>query len=133
MFLHLFFTNLRIDVYFQWKIVSAILFYEFIKILVQKFIKFLRWFFGKFKTSKSHYEINRPLERYMYIHFWVHFRSFSRNHYTISTFTYNLNHSDLHLSHYEIHELTQKVTRDWTIMHEHNDHHSPVDICWIEK
>ena len=29
--------------------------------LGQKFIKFLRWFFGKFKTSKSHSENNWPL------------------------------------------------------------------------
>ena len=31
------------------------------KILGQKFIKFLRWFFGKTKTPKSHSEINWPL------------------------------------------------------------------------
>ena len=30
------------------------------KIHGQKFIKFLCCFFGKFKTSKSHSEINRP-------------------------------------------------------------------------
>ena len=32
------------------------------KILGQKFIKFLRWFFGKLKTPKSHSEINSPLD-----------------------------------------------------------------------
>ena len=31
------------------------------QILGQKFIKFLRWFFGKFKTTKSHSEISWPL------------------------------------------------------------------------
>ena len=31
------------------------------KILGQKFIKFLRWLFGKLKTPKSHSEINWPL------------------------------------------------------------------------